>query len=199
MEEKRLNTAKIELNEIQSFYDDLSKSTKQMEAELNKLQIQNNELEEDTKYQSAIKDKLESELELLKSDLYDSVNELQNAQERNKQISFEVASVAEELHIQQEKSNESEKKKKNLEFQLKELQAKFDEIEQTAHRDNTKVVLKLEDQLKNIENELENEQRRQREVLNNLNKAERRSRELNIQVILQYNIIYYYYKNLTLR
>lgn len=186
MEEKRLNAAKVEHTEIRNLIDNLNKSKKQLEKELNELLIQNNELEEEAQYQSTVKIKLESELELLKGDLNEAVNEVQIAQERISQTSIETARVAEELRNQQEKSNASEKQRKSLESQIKELQAKIDETEQAAQRGNAKAVLKFENQLKSIENDLENEQRRQTDITKNLNKVERRSRELNIQVFFKY-------------
>lgn len=61
------------------------------------------------------------------------------------------------------------------------MQAKIEEAEQAALKGGAKTVLKLEQHLKSIENELETEQRRGAEAAKNLGKADRRARELQFQ------------------
>jgi hypothetical protein len=69
-----------------------------------------------------------------------------------------------------------------VELQVKDLQVKIEETEMAAMKTGPKLAMKLEGQLKTVETELENEQRRQADTGKNLAKAERRARELQFEV-----------------
>ena len=60
---------------------------------------------------------------------------------------------------------------------------KIEDTEMAGMRAGPKIAGKLEGQLKAVEGELENEQRRQADSAKGLAKAERRARELQFQVI----------------
>jgi hypothetical protein len=62
------------------------------------------------------------------------------------------------------------------------MQGRIDEVEQAALKGGAKIVAKLEQQLKQIENELEGEQRRHADASKNLGKVDRRAREVQFQV-----------------
>jgi hypothetical protein len=62
------------------------------------------------------------------------------------------------------------------------VQAKLEETEMAAMKAGPKLAAKLETQLKAVESELENEQRRQADTSKNYAKADRRARELQFEV-----------------
>lgn len=62
------------------------------------------------------------------------------------------------------------------------MQGRIDEVEQAALKGGAKIVSKLEQQLKQVENELEAEQRRHADASKNLGKVDRRAREIQFQV-----------------
>ena len=158
---------------------------KQMEGELGELQAHNNDLQADSQSQVLNKQKLDQELAILKADLTEASGEVWAQQEQAKTGAVEAAKLAEELRAEQERSNVVERQKKMVEMQVKELQVKIEETEMAAMKAGPKLAAKLEGQLKAVESELENEQRRQADTGKNLAKAERRARELQFEASLR--------------
>uniref|UniRef100_A0AC34QQA2 Myosin heavy chain n=1 Tax=Panagrolaimus sp. JU765 TaxID=591449 RepID=A0AC34QQA2_9BILA len=180
--EKRLSIEKMEHDELVGIVDNLQRIKKQLEVDLNDLQVRNNELRADNAALHAAKAKLEAELTLLSADYSEAAAEVQSADERTKRAAFEAAKVAEELKNQQERSNQVERHRKNLEYQAKEMQAKIEEAEQAALKGGAKIIAKLETRLKAVESEYESEQRRLADAGKNLSKSDRKARELQFQV-----------------
>merc|ERR1712168_1210913 len=91
------------------------------------------------------------------------------------------AHMAEELRAEQEHSSQIEKFRKGLETQIRELQVRLDEAESSALKGGKKVIAKLELRVRELEAELDNEQRRHAETQKNMRKADRRMKELAYQ------------------
>lgn len=182
--EKKLALEKMEHDELVGIVDNLQRLKKQLEIDLNDLQVRNNELRADNAALHAAKSKLDAELTLLAADYSEAAAEVQSADERTKRAAFEAAKVAEDLKNQQERSNQVERHKKNLEYQAKEMQAKIEEAEQAALKGGAKIIAKLETRLKGVEAQYESEQRRIADAAKNLSKSDRKARELQFQVIL---------------
>ena len=154
--------------------------------DLNELQIQNNELRADNATLHSAKSKLDAELSLLRADYSEASAEVSTAEDRSKRASFEAGKISEELKNQQERSNQVDRHRKNLEYQVKEMQVKIDEAEQAALKGGAKIVAKLEQRLKGIESEFESEQRRHADAAKNLSKTDRKAREFQFQVSFTY-------------
>lgn len=148
---------------------------------MGELQAHNNDLQADSQSQVLSKQKLDQELAILKADLTEASGEVLAQQEHAKTGAVEAAKLSEELRAEQERSNVVERQKKMVEMQVKELQVKIEETEMAAMKSGPKLAAKLEGQLKAVETELENEQRRQADTGKNLAKAERRARELQFE------------------
>merc|ERR1712003_29127 len=73
---------------------------------------------------------------------------------------------------------EAEMNKKLLEAQVKDAQARMDEAEQTALKGGKKAVAKMETRIRELESELDAENRRLGDASKNLRKSERRVKEL---------------------
>merc|ERR1712072_640881 len=71
-----------------------------------------------------------------------------------------------------------ERDKKLLEAQVKDAQARMDEAEQTALKGGKKAVAKMETRIRELESELDAENRRLGDASKNLRKSERRVKEL---------------------
>jgi myosin heavy chain 6/7 len=71
--------------------------------------------------------------------------------------------------------------RKALETQIKELQVRLDEAETNALKGGKKAIQKLEQRVRELENELDGEQRRHADAQKNLRKGERRIKELTFQ------------------
>ena len=61
-------------------------------------------------------------------------------------------------------------------------QVRVDEAEQNAMKTSRKMIQKLEERVRTVEQELDSEQRRHSEAQKNLRKTERRIKELSFQV-----------------
>jgi len=90
--------------------------------------------------------------------------------------------MAEELKKEQDTSAHLERMKKNMEQTVKDLQLRLDEAEQLALKGGKKQLQKLEVRVRELENELEAEQKRNAESIKGLRKSERRVKELSYQV-----------------
>merc|ERR1712178_388338 len=72
----------------------------------------------------------------------------------------DAAMMSEELKKEQDQSQHLERMKKNMETSVKDLQLRLDEAEQVALKGGRKQVQKLEARMRELENELDSEQRR---------------------------------------
>lgn len=68
-------------------------------------------------------------------------------------------------------------------FYSPKFQARLDEAEAAALKGGKKVIAKLESRIRELESELDGEQRRYQETNKSLTKHERRIRELQFQVV----------------
>ena len=85
--------------------------------------------------------------------------------------------MGEDLKKEQDHSAHAARLKKSLEEQVKMLQNRLDDAEQVALKGGKKQVQKLEARRREIESELEQEQRRGTEALKAIRKAERKVKE----------------------
>merc|ERR1712217_305996 len=75
----------------------------------------------------------------------------------------------------------AERLKKNMESTVKELQVRLDEAEQVALKGGRKQVRKLEARMRELENELDSEQKRTAESIKSNRKMERKIKEVSYQ------------------
>ncbi|PIO14065.1 hypothetical protein AB205_0130130 [Aquarana catesbeiana] len=113
--------------------------------------------------------------------LEESVQESRNAEDKAKKAITDAALMAEELKKEQDTSAHLERMKKNLEQTVKDLQHRLDEAEQLAMKGGKKQLQKLEVRVRELENELDSEQKRGVESIKGVRKYERRVKELTYQ------------------
>ncbi|XP_023953868.1 myosin heavy chain, muscle isoform X4 [Bicyclus anynana] len=179
--ERRANALQNELEESRTLLEQADRARRQAEQELGDAHEQLNELSAQNGSLSAAKRKLESELQTLHSDLDELLNEAKNSEEKAKKAMVDAARLADELRAEQEHAQTQEKLRKALEQQIKELQVRLDEAEANALKGGKKAIQKLEQRVRELENELDGEQRRHADAQKNLRKAERRIKELTFQ------------------
>ncbi|MEQ2282341.1 hypothetical protein AMECASPLE_039534, partial [Ameca splendens] len=92
-----------------------------------------------------------------------------------------AAMMAEELKKEQDTSAHLERMKKNLEVTVKDLQHRLDEAENLAMKGGKKQLQKLEHRVRELESEVEGEQRRGADAVKGVRKYERRVKELTYQ------------------
>ncbi|XP_058239744.1 myosin heavy chain, fast skeletal muscle-like [Hemibagrus wyckioides] len=127
------------------------------------------------------KKKLETDLVQIQSEVEDTVQEARNAEEKAKKAITDAAMMAEELKKEQDTSAHLERMKKNLEVTVKDLQHRLDEAENLAMKGGKKQLQKLESRVRELENEVDTEQRRGVEAVKGVRKYERRVKELTYQ------------------
>uniref|UniRef100_A0A667FYG0 Myosin-7B n=1 Tax=Lynx canadensis TaxID=61383 RepID=A0A667FYG0_LYNCA len=127
------------------------------------------------------KKKLEVDLTQLSGEVEEAAQERREAEEKAKKAITDAAMMAEELKKEQDTSAHLERMKKTLEQTVRELQARLEEAEQAALRGGKKQVQKLEAKVRELEAELDAEQKKHAEALKGVRKHERRVKELVYQ------------------
>ncbi|ERE69458.1 myosin-1 [Cricetulus griseus] len=131
-----------------------------------------------------IKKQIEQEKSELQAALEEAEASLEHEEGKILRIQLELnqaAMMAEELKKEQDTSAHLERMKKNLEQTVKDLQHRLDEAEQLALKGGKKQIQKLEARVRELEGEVENEQKRNVEAIKGLRKHERRVKELTYQ------------------
>ena len=119
-----------------------------------------------------------NKIKISKADLEEMLTESQMAEERAKKAMIDAARLADELRLEQENAQYCEKTRKSLDNQVKEMQVKLDEAEQVAMKGGKKVTSRLEQKIKDLESQLDNEQRRLVDAQKAQRRTDRRIKEL---------------------
>ncbi|XP_006898626.1 PREDICTED: myosin-3 [Elephantulus edwardii] len=179
--ERRGNLLQAEVEELRASLEQTERARKLAEQEL----LDSNERVQllHTQNTSLIhtKKKLETDLTQLQSEVEDASRDARNAEEKAKKAITDAAMMAEELKKEQDTSAHLERMKKNLEQTVKDLQHRLDEAEQLALKGGKKQIQKLETRIRELEFELEAEQKKNTESVKGMRKYERRVKELTYQ------------------
>uniref|UniRef100_A0A2K5E9B6 Myosin-2 n=1 Tax=Aotus nancymaae TaxID=37293 RepID=A0A2K5E9B6_AOTNA len=181
MVERRANLLQAEIEELRATLEQTERSRKIAEQELldaservQLLHTQNTSL-------INTKKKLETDISQMQGEMEDILQEARNAEEKAKKAITDAAMMAEELKKEQDTSAHLERMKKNMEQTVKDLQLRLDEAEQLALKGGKKQIQKLEARVRELEGEVESEQKRNVEAVKGLRKHERRVKELTYQ------------------
>ncbi|XP_032816931.1 myosin heavy chain, skeletal muscle, adult-like [Petromyzon marinus] len=181
MIERRNNLLLAEVEEIRTALEQTERARKVAEQELlgatervQLLHSQNTSL-------INTKRKLEGDIVQLQNECEEAIQESRNADEKAKKAITDAAMMAEELKKEQDTSAHLERMKKNMEQTVKDLQNRLDEAEQIAMKGGKKQIQKLETRVRELESELDSEQRRIAETIKGARKYERRVKELTYQ------------------
>ncbi|XP_015735129.1 myosin heavy chain, skeletal muscle, adult-like isoform X2 [Coturnix japonica] len=181
MVERRANLLQAEIEELRAALEQTERSRKVAEQELldaservQLLHTQNTSL-------INTKKKLETDIAQIQSEMEDTIQEARNAEEKAKKAITDAAMMAEELKKEQDTSAHLERMKKNLDQTVKDLQLRLDEAEQLALKGGKKQIQKLEARVRELEGEVDAEQKRSAEAVKGVRKYERRVKELTYQ------------------
>ena len=100
------------------------------------------------------------------------------SEEKAKKAMVDAARLADELRAEQEFAQAMERDKKLYECQAKDLQSRLDEAETNALKGGKKAMNKMESRIRELESELDAENRRHADAMKNLRKSERHIKEL---------------------
>merc|ERR1711992_339621 len=176
--ERRVNANQNALEEARTLLEQADRNRRMIEQELADT---NETLSDQTCQNQAIngaKSKCEAEMNNLGHDLDEMTSEAKMSEDKAQHAMIDAARLAEELRAEQETAMMLERDKKLLEAQVKDAQARMDEAEQTALKGGKKAVAKMETRIRELESELDAENRRLGDAQKNLRKSERRVKEL---------------------
>ena len=115
------------------------------------------------------------------SDLDEAINARRAAEDRADRLAAENARLNDELRNEQENYRNAETLRKQLEVEIREITVRLEEAEQFAQREGKRMVAKLQARLRDLESELDLEQRRSRELAAHNRKVERQLNEIRVQ------------------
>ncbi|XP_062338187.1 myosin-7-like [Osmerus eperlanus] len=179
--ERRNNLMQAELEELRSLVEQTERGRKLAEQELLDVSERVQLLHSQNTSLLNQKKKLECDTSQLQTEVEEAVQECRNAEEKAKKAITDAAMMAEELKKEQDTSSHLERMKKNMEQTIKDLQHRLDEAEQIAMKGGKKQMQKLEARVRELEMEVEAEQKRGSESVKGIRKYERRIKELTYQ------------------
>ncbi|KAM3865583.1 myosin-7-like [Diretmus argenteus] len=179
--ERRNNLLQAELEELRSALEQTERGRKLAEQELLDVSERVQLLHSQNTSLINQKKKLEADTSQLQTEVEEAVQECRNAEEKAKKAITDAAMMAEELKKEQDTSAHLERMKKNMEQTIKDLQHRLDEAEQIAMKGGKKQVQKLEARVRDLENEVEAEQKKASDAVKGMRKYERRIKELTYQ------------------
>ena len=91
----------------------------------------------------------------------------------------DAARLAEELRAEQDLAQALERDRKVMEAQVKDIHSRCDEVEANALKGGKKAMAKMETRIRELESELDAENRRLGDANKNLRKSERRIKDLS--------------------
>ncbi|XP_056131063.1 myosin heavy chain, fast skeletal muscle-like [Lampris incognitus] len=181
MVERRNNLMLAEIEELRAALEQTERARKIAEQELIDASERVGLLHSQNTSLINTKKKLESDLVQLQGEVEDTVQEARNAEEKAKKAITDAAMMAEELKKEQDTSAHLERMKKNLDISVKDLQHRLDEAENLAMKGGKKQLQKLEARVRELESEVDNEQRHAAEAIKGVRKYERKVKELTYQ------------------
>ncbi|NXK97326.1 MYH7 protein, partial [Formicarius rufipectus] len=179
--ERRNNLLLAEVEELRAGLEQAERSRKLAEQELLETTERVTLLHSQNMGLINHKKKLEADVSQLSGEVEDAVQECRNAEEKAKKAITDAAMMAEELKKEQDTSAHLERMKKNMEQTIKDLQMRLDEAEQIALKGGKKQIQKLEARVRELEGELDAEQKKMAEAQKGIRKYERRVKEMTYQ------------------
>merc|ERR1712061_271113 len=176
--ERKSNATQNALEEVRTLLEQADRNRRTTEQELADV---NESLSDATVQNQAIaaaKRKLDSELQTLHADFDEMSAEARLCEEKASKAMVDAAKLADELRAEQEGAQGLERGRKLGESQLKDMQGRFDEAETNALKGGKKAVNKMDTRIRELESELDAENRRFADTQKGLRKSERHIKEL---------------------
>merc|ERR1712115_192023 len=179
--DRRANANQNALEEARTLLEQADRNRRMVEQELADT---NESLSDQTCTNQAIcgaKMKCEQEMGSMSHDLDEMTAEAHLSEEKAQRAMIDAARLADELRMEQETAMALERDKKLLEAQVKDAQNRVDEAEQNALKGGKKAMAKMETRVRELESEMDAENRRCTDAQKNLRRSERHIKELTYQ------------------
>merc|ERR1712165_527602 len=176
--ERKANSNQNALEEARTLLEQADRARRMVEQELADT---NESLSDQTCTNQAIqgaKTKLESEIQTLQADCDEMAGEAALSEEKAQRAMIDAARLADELRAEQELGQALEREKRLLEAQTKDMQARVDEAQTNALKGGKKAMTRMDTRIRELESEMDAENRRNADSLKNLRKSERKIKEL---------------------
>jgi len=179
--ERRANELNGQLIEAKQLIEQCDRARRSLEADLATLRDQVNDMSASSASLTMAKRKLEGDIVALQTDLDEMMSEYKMAEDKAKKAMLDAARLVDELRAEQANGQVTDNARRATEAHMKELQSRLEEAETAALRGGKKMIEKLEQKCRQLETELEMEQRRHADASKNARRGERKSRELSFQ------------------
>merc|ERR1711902_265826 len=179
--DRRVNANQNALEEARTLLEQSDRNRRMIEQELADT---NETLSQQTCTNQAIqgaKQKLEAEMSTLQADCDEMASEASLSEEKAQRAMIDAARLADELRAEQDMAQSLEREKKLLEAQVKDMQARVDEAQTNALKGGKKAMTRMDTRIRELESELDAENRRSADSQKNLRKSERKIKELAYQ------------------
>merc|ERR1711997_716070 len=176
--DRRAHSMQNALEEARTLLEQADRARRITEQELSDTNEQLSELTCQNQAIAGAKRKLESELQTLNGDADEMSSEAQISDEKAKKSMVDAARLADELRQEQEVAQVFQRDRKLLECQLKDVQQRLDEAETNALKGGKKAMNKMESRIRELQSEMDAEQRRFADSQKNLRRSERTIKEL---------------------
>merc|ERR1712227_318386 len=158
--DKRVGLMTTEIEELRAALEQGERCRKQAENDLMEANERSNMLHTQNTAFINQKRKIENELTNVRNEVEEAIAEARSAEEAAKKALTTAALLAEDLKKEQDQAQHLERMKKNQENSVKDLQIRLEEAEQVALKGGRKAQQKLEGKIRELEGQLEEEQRR---------------------------------------
>merc|ERR1719330_1280669 len=176
--ERKAHSVQNALEEARTLLEQADRARRMTEQELSDTNESLSDLTCQNQAIAGAKRKLESEMQTLHGDLDEMGNEAHLSDDKAKKAMVDAARIADELRSEQDIALGFEKDRKLLECQVKDMQQRLDEAEINALKGGKKAMNKMETRIRELESELDAENRRLSDATKNLRKSERRIKEM---------------------
>merc|ERR1712130_361991 len=176
--ERKANSNQNALEEARTLLEQAARARRMVEQELADT---NESLSDQTCTNQAIqgaKTKLESEIQTLQADCDEMAGEASLSEEKAQRAMIDAARLADELRAEQELAQTLERERRLLGAQVKDMQARVDEAQTNALKGGKKAMTRMDTRIRELESDLDAENRRNADSLKNLRKSERKIKEL---------------------
>jgi myosin heavy chain 6/7 len=176
--ERRAHAMQNGLEEARTLLEQADRNRRATEIELSDINEQLSDATVQNQAIAAAKRKMELEVQTLHADMDEMASEARLSNEKASKAMVDAARLADELRCEQELAQELERSHKVSDAQVKDMQSRLDEAEMNALKGGKKAMNKLESRIHELESKLEAESRRNSDSFKNLNRSERRIKEL---------------------
>merc|ERR1712050_513896 len=177
--DRKCNSNQNALEEARTLLEQADRARRMVEQELADT---NETLSDQTCQNQAIqasKMKIESEMAPLSGDLDEMTAEAGLSEEKAQRAMIDAARLADELRAEQDAAQGLERERKLLDAQVKDMQSRVDEAQTQALKGGKKAMTKMDTRIRELESELDAENRRMADAQKNMRKSERKIKELS--------------------